>query len=76
MSVTLPTPPSFPPRHLVDGLEPLDPKLSEFGLPDVTLWWKRAEKLRSSASESTNDVINEVREGSAGTGIILVERYY
>lgn len=47
-------------RNLVDGYELIEPNLSEFDLPDINLWLKRAEKIKYNASETTNDVINEV----------------
>ena len=55
-------------RCLVDGLEMLEPKLSAFGLPDVTLWWRRIEKIKLSATETTNDIISEVVKTRCGGG--------
>lgn len=47
-------------RNLVDNYELIEPNLSEFDLPDISLWWKRIEKIKYSSSETTNDIINEV----------------
>ena len=47
-------------RNLLDGFELIEPNLSEFDLPEVSLWQRRIEKIKYNASETTNDVINEV----------------
>ena len=48
-------------KLMLDGYEKLDVSLSNFDMPDIFIWYKKADKLDTVESSNTNALISEVK---------------